>query len=74
MKIYSITQDIDNTSDTYGGHVVIANTRSEVVLLAKSVARDEGPSAWFDVNVTEEGNYTGIENEPFILLSDFRAG
>jgi hypothetical protein len=55
-------------------HVVVANSEEEVRQLAKGISADEGKDVWDNAKVEECGVYTCHRTEPFILLSDFRAG
>jgi hypothetical protein len=72
MFIYSIEIDYCGY-DTYSGHIIVAKNEDEVRLLAKSSAADEGSLVWETAKITTEGNYTGENNSPFILLSSFHA-
>jgi len=73
MKIFTISHNkID--PDSYQGHVAVADSESQVRLLAKSVAADEGKDVWDGAEVTCCGEYTCHRKEPFILMSDFRNG
>ena len=73
MKIYTITHQ-ENGYDFYLGHVVIANSETEVRKLAIENSADEGGRVWEKAEIIEQGKYTGDETEPIILMSDFNAG
>lgn len=73
MKIFLITHD-KSGYDIYSGHVVVANSESEVRDIAKEIAADEGKETWDAATVTIQGDYTGSSTCPFVLLSDFNAG
>ena len=74
MKIYTITHD-DGGCDCYNGHVIVANNTNEVISLAQKQSADEGEDVWDNTaSINVQGEYTGEETEPFILLSDFHAG
>ena len=73
MKIYTIEHEEFNY-DAYLGHTVVANSESEVRELAKEISADEGKDIWDSAKVEEHGEYTCHRTEPFILMSDFRAG
>ena len=74
MKIFTIEQREFKGYDCYNGFVIVANNKDEVKCLAKKSAADEGKEVWKYKNINEVGEYTGHEIEPFVLLSDFRAG
>ena len=73
MKIYTIEHEVFNY-DAYLGHVIVANSEDEVREIAKSKSADEGKEVWNNAKVEECGEYTCHRTEPFVLLSDFRAG
>ncbi len=73
MKIYKIEHE-KFACDSYMSHVVVANSEDEVRQLAKNTSADEGKDVWDDAKVEECGEYTRHRTEPFILMSDFRAG
>ena len=73
MKIYTIEHEVFNY-DAYLGHVIVANSEDEVREIAKSKSADEGKDIWNTAKVEEHGDYTFHRTEPFVLLSDFRAG
>ena len=73
MKIYAIEHE-NFAYDSYMGHVVVANSEEEVRQLAKETSADEGKDVWDNAKVEECGEYTCHRTEPFILMSDFRAG
>lgn len=73
MEIYTIEHE-EFSYDAYMGHVVVANSEEEVRQLAKNIAADEGKEIWDKAVVYVCGEYTGHRTEPFILLSDYRAG
>ena len=73
MKIYTIEHEVFNY-DAYLGHVIVANSEDEVREIAKSKSEDEGKDIWNTAKVEEHGDYTCHRTEPFVLLSDFRAG
>ena len=73
MKIYTIEHENFNY-DAYMGHTVVANSELEVRELAKGISADEGKEIWDTAKVEEHGEYTCHRTEPFILMSDFRAG
>ena len=73
MKIYTIEHK-NLSYDAYMGHTVVANSESEVRELAKGISADEGKAIWDSAKVEEHGEYTCHRTEPFILMSDFRAG
>ena len=73
MKIYTIEHEEFNY-DAYLGHVIVANSEDEVREIAKSNSADEGKEVWNTAKVEECGEYTCHRTEPFVLLSDFRAG
>lgn len=73
MKIYTIEHEVFNY-DAYLGHVIVANSEDEVREIAKSISADEGKDIWNIAKVEEHGDYTCHRTEPFVLLSDFRAG
>ena len=73
MKIYTIEHE-DFNYDAYLGHVIVANSEDEVREIAKSKSADEGKDVWDIAKVEECGEYTCHRTEPFVLLSDFRAG
>ena len=73
MKIYTIEHEEFNY-DAYLGHVIVANSEDEVREIAKSNSADEGKEVWNTAKVEECGEYTCHRKEPFVLLSDFRAG
>ena len=73
MKIYKIEHD-EFGYDIYFAHIIVANSKFEVVLMAKNKAAEEGAKIWDTAKIEECGEYTGAMTEPFILLSDFNAG
>ena len=73
MKIYTIEHE-EFKYDAYLGHVIVANSEDEVREIAKSKSADEGKEVWNTAKVEECGEYTCHRTEPFVLLSDFRAG
>lgn len=73
MKIFTI-KHAEFCYDSYGGHVIVANSEEEVRAIAKNKAADEGQEVWNTAKVEVCGDYTCHRTEPFILLSDFRAG
>ena len=73
MKIYTIKHEVFNY-DAYLGHVIVANSEDEVREIAKNKSADEGKEVWETAKVEEHGDYTCHRTEPFVLLSDFRAG
>ena len=73
MKIYTIEHEVFNY-DANMGHVIVANSELEVREIAKQNSCDEGEDVWDTAKVEECGDYTCHRTEPFILLSDFRAG
>jgi len=73
MKIFTI-EHTEFCYDSYGGHVIVANSEEEVRAIAKNKAADEGQEVWNTAKVEVCGDYTCHRTEPFILLSDFRAG
>ena len=73
MKIFLIEQNFTGY-DSFSGHVIVANNENEVRELAKQRSGFEGTGIWDIATITIEGNYTGNETEPFILLSDYLAG
>lgn len=73
MKIYTIEHEEFNY-DAYLGHVIVANSEDEVREIAKSKSADEGKKVWNTAKVEECDEYTCHRTEPFVLLSDFRAG
>ena len=73
MKIYTIEHEKFNY-DAYMGHTVVANSELEVRELAKRISADEGEEIWDSAKIEEHGEYTCHRTEPFILMSDFRAG
>lgn len=73
MKIYKIT--IDNYSyDCYGWHVIIANSQTEVIDIAKTASADEWKEIWETARIEILWEYAWPNTEPFIALSDFNAG
>ena len=73
MKIYRIHHN-EYSYDVYMGHVIVATNEDEVRFLAKSEAGDEGAEIWETAEIEMFGGYSGGEKNPFITLSDFRAG
>jgi len=73
MKIFTI-EHTEFCYDSYGGHVIVANSEEEVREIAKNKAENEGKEVWNIAKVEVCGDYTCHRTEPFILLSDFRAG
>lgn len=73
MNIYTIEHE-NFQYDSYMGHVIVANSETEVREIAKKEARNEGEEVWETTKVEECGKYTCDRIEPFILLSDFQAG
>lgn len=73
MKIYTIKHK-STLHDAYHGHVIVANSQSEVRQIAESKSGDEGKDIWKTADVVCHGTYTGVNKRPFILLSDFNAG
>jgi len=73
MKIYTIEHEVFNY-DAYLGNVIVAKSEDEVREIAKSKSADEGKDIWNTAKVEEHGDYTCHRTEPFVLLSDFRAG
>lgn len=74
MKIYSIRHQGEFTYDSYDSMIIVANTKTQVVNIAKSNSADEGEEVWDTATITEEGIYTGVHTRPFILLASFNAG
>ena len=74
MKIYTIEQQGDFCYDSYGGHIIVANSEKEVIKIAMKKSADEGKEVWKTAKIEECGDYTCHRTEPFILMSDFRAG
>ena len=73
MKIYLISTDAW-TWDCYSDHVIAANSEKEVRELAQDSAADEGSSIWLTAPVILLGDYKGLNQTPFIILSSFHAG
>ena len=73
MKIYTIGHE-EFEYDAYMGHVVVANNELEVRELAKKVSVFEGEIVWETAKIEQHGDYTCHRTEPFILLSNYRAG
>ena len=74
VTIFKIRQDKDRGYDTYGGHIIAGFNEVDVRSLAVNKSADEGEEAWLDGDIEIMGDYTGPKAQPFILLSDFRAG
>ena len=74
MYIFSIKHDGGFCYDSYGEHIIVAHYANEVVEIAKKNAADEGEEIWESAKIEYIGIYKGVKTEPFILLSDFRAG
>jgi len=71
MYIYKITRE-GADFDEYKGHVVVANTRSEAIEVAKSQplrAYAEPKNVWESAKICCVGEYSGRRRKPFILLS-----
>ena len=73
MNIYTIKHE-NFEYDSYMGHVIVANSELEVREITKKKSADEGKEVWETAKIEECGKYTCHRTEPFILLSDFRAG
>lgn len=73
MKIFTI-EHTKFCYDSYGGHIIVANSEVEVREIAKNKAADEGEEVWDTAKVELCGDYTCHRTEPFILLSNYRAG
>ena len=74
MNIYKIPHD-EFEYDYYMGHVIVANNRQEVLDLAKDTPDGNEPWAvWDKATIETIGQYFGDKIQPFILLSDFKAG
>ena len=73
MDIYLI-EHTELGYDYYMAHVIVAYNYTEVKILAKNICGDEEEAVWDKAQITNVGKYTGNQVEPFILLSDFRAG
>jgi len=76
MKIYLIKYDNEHNFvyDSFDGHVIVANSISEVRMIAKDTIGAENKKIWNNAVVTVTGNYTGTKIKPFILLSSFNEG
>ena len=74
MNIYKIHHD-DFEYDSYMAHVIVAFGRIQVRQIAQNKTDGaEGKEAWQDAKIEYLGEYNGEATEPFIVLSDFRAG
>ena len=73
MKIFLISID-EWDYDCYSDMVIVANNTDECKKLAKENSAAEGKEIWETAIIREQGNYTGKNQEPFILLSSYHAG
>lgn len=74
MKIYYFFRKGSMGYDENRAHVVVANTVNEAFELVTDNAKDEGADAWIDADYNRIGDYTGENNEPFIVLTDTNDG
>lgn len=73
MKIFLIKHN-EFTWDCYLGHIIVANNEKQVRKLASANMGSEGKSVWKYAEITVQGDYTGSQTKPFILLSDYNKG
>ena len=74
MKIYKIHHK-EFEWDAYMGHVIVASNDEQVIELAKKLKDGAEPVGVWDSAIIEcVGVYAGEVTQPFILLSDYRAG
>lgn len=75
MKIFLIERDGCNW-DEFMAHVIAAKDEKQCVELAKKEAlnSEENSTVWEKAKITYLGTYRGENKEPFVILSDFKAG
>ena len=77
MKIYLITQSVNNDYDTYDSMVVIANSADEAMQLTVTKHHRDSYSSWAafaDLECSDIGIASEDKTEPYIVLASFNAG
>jgi hypothetical protein len=74
MKLYLVEREETIGWNEYLGHVIAAYNEEEALSLAIKWADGEGPQGWEGCNIELIGRAAVSEDEPRIILSDYKAG